>query len=141
MAKERQSAPARLMKLMESSRENPFLRIPTDWSNPRVWARAARAALDVDSDSRDANKSIRTAFEQFQLDWHNPHHWRQLLEYYVRAHVPRGRPAEWTSESLCTLLRNISDTRERYPNLKRRIEIYRVLAKRGAPYAGKKLTT
>jgi hypothetical protein len=56
----------------------------------------------------------------------------------VRAHVPRGRPAEWTSESLCTLLRNISDTRERYPNLKRRIEIYRVLVKRGAPYAGKK---
>ena len=51
MAKERQSAPARLTKLMESSRENPFLRISTDWSNPRVWARAARVALDLDFDS------------------------------------------------------------------------------------------
>jgi hypothetical protein len=56
----------------------------------------------------------------------------------VRAHVPPGRPPKWTSKDLCTLLRNISDTREQHPGLKRRTEIYRALVKRGAPYAGKK---
>ena len=136
MAKERKSASARLLKLMKSSTENPFLRIPSDWSNPGVWAEAAREALNLDS---DASKSIRKAFNDFQLSWHNPHHWRQVLEYYVRAHVPRGRPAERTSEDLCTLLRRISDTRKRHPKLKRRSEIYRALVKRGAPYAGEKI--
>jgi hypothetical protein len=56
----------------------------------------------------------------------------------VQAHVPRGRPGIWTGEALCTLLRHISDTREQNSNLKTRSEIYRVLVKRGAPYAGKK---
>jgi hypothetical protein len=123
---------------MESSRENPFLRIPLDWSNLDVWTQSARMALDLDSDSSDANKSIRKAFEDFQLDWHNPHHWRQLLEYYVRAHVPPGRPTEWTSEDLCTLLRRISDSRKKHPSLKGRNAIYGVLVKRGQPYAGEK---
>jgi hypothetical protein len=138
MAKERKSASARLSELVESSKENPFLRIPSDWSNRGVWTEAARVALDLDTDSSDANQSIRKAFEQFQLDWHNPHHWRQLLGYYVRAHVPPGRPPEWTSEDLCTLLRNISDTRKKYPNLKGRTAIYGVLVKPGQPYAGEK---
>jgi hypothetical protein len=137
MAKERKSASARLSDLLESSRENPFLRIPFDWSDPGVWAVAARKALNLDSASNDANKSLRLAFDEFQLDWHNPYHWRQLLEYYVLAHVRRGRPREWTNESLCILLRNISKTREQNPSLKRRAEIYDVLVKRRAPYAGK----
>ena len=138
MPKERKSASARLSKLRASSRGNPFLDIRSDWSNPGVWARAARAALNLDAAASDGtNKSIRKAFEEFKLDWHNPYDWRQLLKYYVQAHVPRGRPPMWTSEELCTLLRRVSDTREQYPHLKRRREIYGVLVKRRAPYAGK----
>jgi hypothetical protein len=137
MAKKRKSASARLLELKESSRQNPF-RIASDWNDPGVRARAALVALDLDSDSSDANKSIRKAFEEFQLDWRNPHHWRQLLEYYVRANVPPGRPTQWTSEDLCALLRHISDTRKKDPHLKRRSEIYSALVKRSAPYAGKK---
>jgi hypothetical protein len=137
MPQERKSASARLSKLRESSRGNPFLDIRSDWSDPSVWARAAREALSLDAASDETNKSIRKAFEEFKLDWRNPYDWRQLLKYYVQAHVPRGRPPMWTSKELCTLLRRISDIREQYPHLKRRREIYGVLVKRGAPYAGK----
>jgi hypothetical protein len=46
MAKKRKSASARPLELMESSRENPFLRIPKDWSDLSVWTEAARVAFD-----------------------------------------------------------------------------------------------
>jgi hypothetical protein len=138
MAKNRKTASARLSELMKSSKENPFLRIPSDWNDPGVRSQAALVALDLDSYPSDANKSVRKAFEEFQLDCRNPYHWRYLLEYYVGAHIPPGRPPEWTSKALCMLLRRISATREKYPHLKGRSVIYRALVKRGEPYAGKK---
>jgi hypothetical protein len=138
VAKKRKTASARLSQMQKSSRANPFLEIKLDWNNPAVWAKAAQDALDLDSASDESNTSLQKAFEKFGLDWHDPYHWRLLLQLYVQTAVTRGRPTEWTSEKLCVLLRHISNARRGHRILKRREEIYRLLVKRGAPYGGKK---
>jgi hypothetical protein len=108
-----------------------------DLSDAAVWASHARTALDLDSCfSENWNRPIRKAFNDFKLDPNDPYHWRLLLTLYVGAHSSRGRPAEWNSESLCNLLRQISKARERRPNAKPS-EIYRSLIKPKAAYAGK----
>jgi hypothetical protein len=137
VAKKRKTASARLSEKQKSSRANPFLGIKFDWNNPTDWAKGAQHALDLDSASDESNTLLKKAFEKFGLDWHDPYHWRLLLQLYVQAHVPRGRPTEWTDERLCALLHHINDARRANRNLKRREEIYRLLVKRGAPYAGK----
>ncbi len=125
---------ARLARWKEAG--NPF-RSSIDWSDGTVWVREARNALDLDSCfDEKLDGPLRKAFNDFKLDSGNPYNWRLLLTLYVAAHVGRGRPAGWNSESLCSLLRQISKAREKRPNAKPS-EIYRFLIKPKAAYAGK----
>jgi hypothetical protein len=102
-----------------------------------AWARHARKALDLDSCYSEAfNAPVRKAFNAFNLNSKDPYHWRLLLSLYVGSHASRGRPAEWNSENLCSLLREISAAREKRPNAKPS-DIYRILIKPKAAYAGK----
>jgi hypothetical protein len=117
------------------SRETPF-QSTADWTDETVWIPAARASLDLNSFSEKWSGPIRRAFEDFKLDARNPYHWRLLLTFYAGAHIRKGRPAEWDAESLCKLLRHISEVRKKRPNAKQS-EIYQSLIKRNAPYAGK----
>jgi hypothetical protein len=118
------------------SKGNPF-ELQKDWNDRAVWTEAALNALDLDVSINDKwDKPIREAFNRFKLDPRNPLNWRLLLSFYAQAHVSRGRPKEWASESLCNLLRQISLARAKRPNAKPS-EIYRSLIRSKASYSGK----
>jgi hypothetical protein len=81
------------------------------------------------------------AFEKFKLDPRNPYHWRMLMRFLADAHfghrAGQGRPRKWNSESLCKLLRHVSDARKKWPGAKRG-DVFRTLVKPKAPYPGLK---
>jgi hypothetical protein len=120
----------------EVTQGNPF-RSFIDFNDEAAWTRAARTALDLDSCFNEKwNRPVRKAFNDFGLDPRDPYHWRLLITLYVGAHAGRGRPPEWNSESLCNLLRKISEARAIRPNANQS-EIYRSLTKPKAAYSGK----
>jgi len=138
MPKKPKTPSSRLAFWKDAARRNPF-RMPRDWSNEPDWGAYAQDALNLDPDTSGNEKwnaPVRKAFKDFGLDPRNPYDWRHLLTLYVHSHRSRGRPAEWDSESLCDLLREISKIRERCPNASRS-DIYRFLSKAKSPYAGK----
>jgi hypothetical protein len=119
-----------------AANRNPF-QMSLDWSDEAIWISAARTALNIHSGfSEKWNRPVRKAFEDFRLDPNNPHDWRLLLTLYVHSHRSRGRPAEWNDDSLCNLLRHISAVREKRPDANSS-DIYRILTKPKATYAGK----
>jgi len=136
MPKKPRTPSSRLARWREISRRSPF-KIPRDWSDEAVWVTAARDALDLDSPVDERwDKPLREAFKNFELDPRDPFSWRLLLGFYAQSHVSRGRPAEWDSESLCKLLRHISQARKKRPSAKAS-EIFRALIRQNAPYHGK----
>ena len=140
MARKRQTAASRLAKKLRAigraggPSPYPYLPAGIDWDDPAAWSRDARKAFDPNN----LDESTKAAFEKFKLDPRNPYHWRMLMLFFADAHfgdrAGRGRPKKWNGESLCELLRHVSDARKKRPSAKRS-DVFRSLVKR-APYAG-----
>jgi hypothetical protein len=115
----------------------PDLPADIDWDDPAAWSRDARKAFDPSN----LDESTRAAFRKFKLDPRNPYHWRMLVDFFADAHygerAGRGRPKKWNSESLCALLRHVSDARKKRPSVKRS-DVFRSLVKPKALYNGLK---
>ncbi len=143
MARKRQTAASRLAKKLRDIERAagpspyPYLGADIDWADPAAWSRDARKAFDPNN----LDKSMKAAFEKFKLDPRNPYHWRMLMLFFADAHfgkrVGQGRPRKWNSESLCELLRHVSDARTKWPGAKRS-DIFRSLTKPKAPHDGQK---
>lgn len=138
MAKKRKTAASRLSALQKivsdagGTTPYPYLGPKIDWDNPTAWSSEARRAFDP----TDLAPSLRIAFEKFKLDPRDPHNWWMLLGFFADAHFGRsiGRPKKWNGESLCDLLRKISDVRKNSPKAKPS-DVFRILVKKGARYS------
>ena len=123
MARKRQTAASRLAKKLRAigraggPSPYPYLPADIDWDDPAAWSRDARRVFDPNN----LDESTKAAFEKFKLDPRYPSHWRMLMLFFADAHfgdrAGQGRPRKWNSESLCELLRHVSDARTKLQRL------------------------
>lgn len=99
------------VRLSEKFFKNLALRTRSDseqWSDEAHRAAAANEATKLSS--RIDTDVLKSAFDRFELDHNNPHHWRMLLDALARAHFQKGkegRPPKWTEARLGKLRQHV----------------------------------
>lgn len=86
-----------------------------DWSNPKIRADGANAALALSDD----DGPLRKAFDKAALNPADPFDWAALLRMFAAAHfgpqAKRGPKQKWNTEKLCQLLIDYAAMKAAHP--------------------------
>lgn len=78
---------------------------------------AAKHALTISPDD-PSSKDLTKVFEYVGLDAEKPHHWRVLLEGFVRVcFSDAGAPEKWSDDGILTLVDDIKELEVKRPDL------------------------